>query len=80
MNPSKWSREHQIALALAIAVGFLAGYVLGYVIYGVARDAGSAVPFAYWAGRPLRYSGLWWGLSGAIVGAALIYIRRLTSN
>ncbi|CAN5554389.1 hypothetical protein BH23BAC4_BH23BAC4_01940 [soil metagenome] len=72
VNPFQWSREHQISLVLALAVGFFVGHVFGYLVYGIARDAAGGVPFAYWAGRPLRYSGLWWGLAGAIVGAALI--------
>ncbi len=77
MNPLRWKRNHQIALVLAIAVGASLGIVVGYLVYSSGRGAGGAISFGYWLSRPLRSAGLWWGLFGAGVGAAAIYLRRL---
>ena len=80
MNPAHWKREHQIALILAIVIGAIVGVVIGYFVYGSARGADGGVRFGFWVQRSIHFGGLWWGLSGAVIGGALIYIRRLTSN
>jgi hypothetical protein len=79
MNPFTWRLEHRIALALAFVVGAALGVVLGYLLYASARGADGALSFHYWLKHPLRFAGLWWGLFGGVVGAAIIYIKRLSS-
>lgn len=80
MNPINWKREHQIALVLALIIGAVIGLVTGYIAYASSSGASGGVSFSYWVDNPIRYAGLWWGLGGAGVGAAVLYIKRLTSN
>jgi hypothetical protein len=74
MNPTRWPRDHQIALIIVILIGGVAGVVTGYVVEAVGSGADGSVSFAYWLKRPLRFGGLWWGLLGAAIGAGVIYI------
>jgi hypothetical protein len=74
MNPIEWKREHQIAPGAAIPVGF----ELGPHLWIHARP-----PFRRFLGL-LHYStnyptntGTGWGIFGAIVGAAVIYMAQL---
>lgn len=89
MNPLGWKREHQIALLLAIAVGIVAGVVVGYLVYASGRGADGASGFGSWLKYSFRFyrrsfefqrPGIWWGLTGGSVGAALIYIRILSQQ
>ncbi|MDB6043563.1 MAG: hypothetical protein JWM63_2114 [Gammaproteobacteria bacterium] len=80
MNPLNWPKRHRIALGLGIAVGALAGTITGYVVYGVGQGADGGVSFGYWINSPFRFEGFWWGVAGGTAGAAMFYIKRLTSN
>lgn len=55
------------------------GVIIGYIVYAIPRGAGGGVTFGYWVSRPLKYAGLWWAMTGAIIGAAVIYVKRITS-
>jgi hypothetical protein len=76
MNPLSWTREHQLALALAALIGAALATVLGYLVYAVGWGEG-ALSFENWIWR-LFLGPLWWALFGAVIGAAIIYVRNLT--
>lgn len=87
MNPLTWKREHQIALGLAVGVGITVGVIVGYMVYAAGSGAGGASSFGYWFESSFRLKyrsfgfrrpGIWWGLTGGLIGAALIYIRLLS--
>ena len=79
MNPFRWSKEHQVALILALVVGAVVGVVVGYLAYASSTGADGAVSIYYWV-KYRSPSYLWWGIGGAAVGGALIYIKRLNSD
>jgi hypothetical protein len=76
MNPLTWTREHQLALAIAALIGAAVATVLGYVVYAVGWGEG-ALPFESWIWR-VFLGPLWWALFGAVIGGAVIYVRNLT--
>jgi hypothetical protein len=87
-NPLRWRKEHAAALAVAVALGGVCGIVLGYVVSNDRMGCyvtGRWGPFAtYLLGIRNSCGGydgrsLEWGFFGAIVGAALVYIRQLLS-
>lgn len=67
MNPLDWKPEHQIALGLAMVVGAAIGVIVGYLVYTAASGIDG-------------FSGLWWGVFGAAIGAGIIFFGRLTSD
>ena len=69
MNPLNWRREHQVALVVAAIVGIFVGLAVGYMYHHV-QYATSGPWFSSW-------SGMRWGIFGAIIGAAVLYIRQL---
>jgi len=71
MNPLKWRREHQVALALGAAMGICVGLVIGY-IYNDVHFANATLPLFLEGG-----SGFRWGVFGALVGGCTIYVRQL---
>lgn len=60
-----------------MAVGAILGVVLGYLVYASGQGADGGVSFGYWLSKPVRFAALWWGVVGAGIGAALVYVRRL---
>ena len=80
MNTNNWSQNEKNAAGIAAVIGLIVGLVVGYLVYTAARGASSSLPFGYWLTHPLRFSGLWWGLMGAAIGVAVIYVRRLISR
>ena len=80
INPTNWSRNEQIAAIIAAVIGLVVGVIVGYLVYAAPRAGGSGIPFGYWLTHPFRYSVFWWALTGAVVGVAVIYVRRLTSG
>ena len=79
MNPIKWSRQQQVALALTLLVGIVLGIIVGYVVYALSRGADGAMSFSYWldVSFGFRRAGIWWGLAGGGISSALFYIRLL---
>ncbi len=76
MNPLRWKREHQIALAGAVLVGFALGLAFGY-----ARDTHFS-SFWEWFVTALNPNypgtgGIGWSVFGAFMGAAAIYVVQV---
>lgn len=69
MNPLKWRREHQVALLVGIALGIVAGLVIGFMHNGI--------HYATLSPWLTGGSGFRWGVFGALVGGAAIYMRQL---
>jgi hypothetical protein len=69
MNPLKWRREHQVALVLGALIGVAVGLAIGFIYNGVHY----VTLFPWLAGG----SALRWGVFGALVGGATIYMRQL---
>lgn len=90
VNPLTWKREHQIALVLAVVVGMVLGTIVGYVAYAAGSDASGARRFGSWMWTCRAFNrygcmydsfwNIWWTITGGAVGAAVVYIRRLTSS
>jgi hypothetical protein len=76
LNPATWSKNHKLALGLSALIGLVAGVVVGYLVYATGSGADGAVSFGYWVDHPIRRGGLWWGLIGAAIGAAVVYVKR----
>jgi hypothetical protein len=75
MNPFEWKREHQIALVAATLLGFAIGMAFGYA-------RGDSLHFSdwlYYAFNPHygNFGEFGWGIFGAIIGAAVIYLAQL---
>jgi hypothetical protein len=75
MNPLGWKREHQIALAGATLLGFAIGIAYAYA-------KGNSLHFSDWLyyafnPRYLNFGEFGWGIFGAIIGAAVIYMAQL---
>ena len=76
VNPLQWRREHQLALLVFALVGLALGFAFGY-----ARDP-HQVTFLDWLIHALNpqypgFGGAWWGIFGALVGAASVYAAML---
>jgi hypothetical protein len=69
INPLTWRREHQLALIVAAIIGVIIGLAVGYMYHRV-QFATSSLWFWSW-------SSFRWAAIGAIIGAAVIYIRQL---
>lgn len=75
MNPLRWQREHQVALAVATLLGFAAGLAYGY-------SRGETYRFSDWLYYAIspnytHHGDLGWSIFGAIIGAATIYVAHL---
>jgi hypothetical protein len=72
MNPLDWKREHQIAFFCAAALGCLVGIIAGILMLNLSRfQRLDWVPLEYWLLLAL------WAALGAIICAAVVYIRQL---
>jgi hypothetical protein len=85
MNPLDWKREHQIALLVAATLG---GFIFTTMMsHNISSCAGGFIGSAYyypifgidWGPFLARcwFQLLVWPVSGAVSGAAFIYIRQL---
>jgi len=76
-----WRREHQIALAIMFLIGWTVGVVLGFFLSIVGGPPAYYPPtFGTWMlGSPQYFplASLASGLTGGLVGAAIIYVRQL---
>jgi hypothetical protein len=69
MNPFAWRKEHQVA----IIVGAILGAVILEVIGLMYRDLHYATMSGFfWTGSTVR-----WAILGALIGAGIVYVRRL---
>lgn len=89
MNPLHWRREHQLGLGLAMIIGAVVGTLVGYLIYAVGKGADGAASFRIWSWTCKIFSSycmsgacsnITWTLFGALLGAAVIYVRRLMAS
>ena len=71
MNPLDWSRQHQVALALAVFIGAALAMAWGGNWNSVTR----CVKYGYQCDR--ARSTLYWGIFGGVLGASTIYVVRL---
>jgi hypothetical protein len=89
MSPFRWSRQHQIALALCMVIGGIAGAILGYFVYHI-QEGEVADDFGTWLFMPFQFNLIgtafynlasieWFGF-GCLIGAAAMYAGRLTRN
>ena len=76
VNPALWKREHRAALVLTTAIGICLGLVVGYLAYATGSGDERAAPFTHWIDYSFD-SGIWWGLFGGTMGAAIIYVVQL---
>ena len=65
------------AITLVLAIGISAGVLLGYFVYCVRLPAEGGLRFTQWLAHPISYHGLWWGLYGAAIAGASVYIKRV---
>jgi hypothetical protein len=70
MNPFKWRREHQIALVLGAVLGAVILLVIGFMYRGLNYEMISSGHFS-------SASSARWAILGALIGACLVYVRRL---
>jgi hypothetical protein len=69
MNPFAWRKEHQVA----IIVGAVLGAVILEVIGLMYRNLHYVTMSEYvWTGSSIR-----WAILGALIGAGIVYVRRL---
>lgn len=77
MSRIQWNKNHRVALAISVIIGIVAGVIVGYIVYAVGRGADGGISFGRWLEFPLRFRGLWWAIVGAIIGGAIVYVKRL---
>lgn len=80
MNPLDWTREEQVGLVVAALIGASLAVPLGYLLHATAQGAEGAVSFGTWTNYPIRNGLLGWALFGGLVGALVVYVRRLTAR
>lgn len=80
INPLGWRPEHKIALILALIVGAVIGFITGYFAIAVRYGAEGGPRFSSYMAGLIYYSGLWWAITGAMVGGALVYIKMLSAK
>ena len=72
MNPLQWRSKHQVALLLGVVVGIALGFVTGYMHNNIHFENAAAFSTYLTGGSALR-----WGVFGALIGGAIIYIQQL---
>jgi hypothetical protein len=70
MNPFVWRREHQMALILGAILGAGALVIIGFMYRGL--NYGTISSQLFWSASTGR-----WAILGAVIGACVVYLRRL---
>lgn len=76
MNPLEWKREHQIALGLAAIIGLGLGEIIGFALNGHGDRFVTWVEQSFWY-HYSTFGGFMWGILGALIGAAIVYVVQL---
>ena len=83
MNPLKWPRAQQYALAIGTLLGGVGGLIVGYFANQPSYATAFVNPFYSWVfggNGDYDWGSAEWAVSGAIIGAAVIYTQRLLRN
>ena len=70
MNPFAWRQEHQVAIIVGAILGAVILEVIGFMYRGV--NYGLATSALFWSASTVR-----WAILGALIGAGIVYVRRL---
>ena len=70
MNPFVWRREHQVAVILGAVLGAVIVEVIGFMYRGL--NFGMISSDLFWSASTTR-----WAILGALLGACMVYVRRL---
>jgi hypothetical protein len=87
MNPLRWHRPQQIALAICVTIGGSAGVIVGYLFY---RLQDGSEDFGEWALMPFTFNlmdtafyniaSIEWFAVGGLMGAGLLYAVMLAKK
>jgi hypothetical protein len=70
MNPLAWRQEHQVAIILGAILGAVILVVIGFIYRGL--NFGTITSALFWSASTTR-----WAILGALIGAGIVYVRRL---
>jgi hypothetical protein len=70
MNPLAWRQEHQVAIILGAILGAVIVVVIGFIYRGL--NFGTITSALFWSASTIR-----WAILGALIGAGIVYVRRL---
>jgi hypothetical protein len=70
MNPFAWRQEHQVAIILGAILGAVILEVIGFMYRGL--NYGIITSGFFWSASTAR-----WAILGALIGACIVYVRRL---
>jgi hypothetical protein len=70
MNPLAWRREHQVALVLGAILGAIIMVVIGFMYREL--NYGTISAGLFWSASTAR-----WAILGLLLGAGIVYERRL---
>jgi len=70
MNPFAWRYEHQVAIIVGAIIGAVILVVIGFMYRGL--NYGTISSQLFWSGSTTR-----WAILGALIGAGMVYVRRL---
>jgi hypothetical protein len=70
MNPLAWRQEHQVAIILGAILGAVIVVVIGFIYRGL--NFGTITSALFWSASTIR-----WTILGALIGAGIVYVRRL---
>ena len=69
MNPFAWRQEHQVAILLGAILGAVILEVIGFMYRGLNYGL---ITSGLWSASTAR-----WAILGALIGACIVYVRRL---
>jgi hypothetical protein len=70
MNPFAWSQEHRAAIILGAILGAVILVIIGFMYRGL--NYGTISSGLFWSASTVR-----WAVLGAVIGACMVYVRRL---
>ena len=70
MNPFAWRAEHKTALLLGAIIGTAILLMIGFMYRGL--NYGTITSELFWSASTVR-----WAILGALLGGAIVYVRRL---